>query len=133
MSTMTYKVELNINGQNYSSYNEGFIIAKFEKEKLISLEGLFTCDYIKSQICNKEVILTYYELSEDYSYLELAFELTIKRAEFELPLIVEAYDEEKFLQLITTDIYTDKNNIEKCQKNMKDFKTTNLFKTIDFI
>lgn len=86
---------------------------------------------MKSEICDKEVILTYYELSESYCYLERAFELTIQNAEFQLPLKVVAYDEDKYLELITTEIYTDKEDIEKCKKNMQHYKTTNLFKTIN--
>ena len=131
MITMCYKVDLNEYSQNYSSYNEGFIIAKIQGDKLVSLEGLFTCDYLECEICQKEVILKYYKLSENYCYLHPYFEMIIENKNFKLPLRIQSYDDDGMLrQLLTEKICEEQEEIKKCKKEMQDFKMTYLFKTI---
>lgn len=86
MTTKCYEVIFRDSGE---VYNEGYIIAQIENGKLLSLEGVFTCDFLRTKISEEEIVLQYYLNAEGYELFVHDFDVSISRKDFELPLNIE--------------------------------------------
>lgn len=89
--TLYYKVVLR--AEDIFSYNDGFIVIEVEDGNIINLEGIFTTDFVKSNIREEYIFPIYYEsqgtkkLTENFRtiYKKVEIKNFINNPEIELP------------------------------------------------
>ena len=69
-------------------YNEGFIIINLSDERIISMEGILTYDYIKVEMEGNNFVIKYYISDEFSQTLTLEHVFIIQKDNLELPLNV---------------------------------------------
>ena len=104
------------------SYNEGFIILKLEEGRIKDIEGVLTCDYIKSEISDEEVKICYYEFDSECWNLVEKFQIYIKQEYFELPMNLQITDGNHVVEIMTKCKVTNPNIKEKYNKILIDLK-----------
>lgn len=68
--------------------SDGFIVVEIENRKIISLEGLFTVDYLTSKIDDDIIEFEYYTLNETFDEYINTVEIPVRTEEFVLPCTV---------------------------------------------
>lgn len=113
--------------------NQGFIIVKIDDEELISLEGVFTQDYLVAEIENDSICFKYYSRYEEMGDYGKDWEVTMSLDDFELPLNLEAYFEtepqetDTELVIETLRQIVEKTEHQKCESILKKLKNNNVF------
>ena len=83
--TLCYKAVARKTGEMVS---DGFIVVEIENRKIISLEGLFTVDYLTSKIDDDIIEFEYYTLNETFDEYINTVEIPVRTEEFVLPCTV---------------------------------------------
>ena len=65
--------------------SDGFIVIETENRKIISLEGIFTVDYLTSKIDDDIIEFEYYTLNETFNEYINTVEIPVRTEEFVLP------------------------------------------------
>lgn len=65
--------------------NYGFIIVRISNGQLVSLDGVFTFDYLHGNIIDHGICLEYYSGDQNYQLSE-EWSFFIKESDFELPI-----------------------------------------------
>lgn len=113
--------------------NQGFIIVKIDNEKPISLEGVFTQDYLVAEIENGSICFKYYSRYEEMGDYEKDWEVTISLDNFELPLNIEVYfktelqETDAELVIETLRQIVEKTEHQRCESVLKKLKNNNVF------
>ena len=68
--------------------SDGFIVVEIENRKIISLEGIFTVDYLTSKIDDDIIEFEYYTLNETFNEYINTVEIPVRSEEFVLPCTV---------------------------------------------
>lgn len=124
MKTLYYAVKIRDIG---FMANEGFIIVKLEKNRIKSIEGILTEDFIIADINNNSILLNYYT-REDYigEYLkEFSIDLDYNDIEIPLNITIDLDFKTVEIQTVKKIVETDKQN--NCEKILQEIKN-NVFK-----
>lgn len=124
MKTLYYVVKIRDIG--FMS-NEGFIIVKLEKNRIKSIEGILTEDFIIADINNNSILLNYYT-REDYigEYLK-EFSIDLDYNDIEIPLNITIDLNSKTVEIQTVKKIEEKDKQNNCEKILQDIKN-NVFK-----
>ena len=124
MKTLCYVVKIRDIG--FMS-NEGFIIVKLEKNRIKSIEGILTEDFIIADINNNSILLNYYT-REDYigEYLK-EFSIDLDYNDIEIPLNITIDLNSKTVEIQTVKKIEEKDKQNNCEKILQDIKN-NVFK-----
>lgn len=124
MKTLYYVVKIRDIG--FMS-NEGFIIVKLEKNRIKSIEGILTEDFIIADINNNSILLNYYT-REDYigEYLK-EFSIDLDYNDIEIPLNITIDLNFKTVEIQTVKKIEEKDKQNNCEKILQDIKN-NVFK-----
>lgn len=124
MKTLYYVVKIRDIG--FMS-NEGFIIVKLEKNRIKSIEGILTEDFIIADINNNSILLNYYT-REDYigEYLK-EFSIELDYNDIEIPLNITIDLNFKTVEIQTVKKIEEKDKQNNCEKILQDIKN-NVFK-----
>lgn len=68
--------------------SDGFIVIEIENRQIISLEGIFTVDYLTSKIYDDIIEFKYYTLNEGFNKYIKTVEIPVRTEEFVLPCTV---------------------------------------------
>lgn len=124
MKTLYYAVKIRDIG--FMS-NEGFIIVKLEKNKIKSIEGILTEDFIIADINNNSILLNYYAREDDIGEYLKEFSIDLDYNDIEIPLNITIDLDFKTVEIQTVKeiVETDKQN--NCEKILQEIKN-NVFK-----
>lgn len=124
MKTLYYAVKIRDIG--FMS-NEGFIIVKLEKNKIKSIEGILTEDFIIADINNNSILLNYYAREDDIGEYLKEFSIDLDYNDIEIPLNITMDLDFKTVEIQTVKeiVETDKQN--NCEKILQEIKN-NVFK-----
>ena len=105
--------------------SDGFIVVEIENRKIISLEGLFTVDYLTSKIDDDIIEFEYYTLNETFDEYINTVEIPVRTEEFVLPCTVTLVlkDGNKF-EIEIIDRVFDKQLENYYQESLKKFKSS---------
>lgn len=100
-------------------------LLKLKIEKIISLEGLFTVDYLTSKIDDDIIEFEYYTLNETFDEYINTVEIPVRTEEFVLPCTVTLVlkDGNKF-EIEIIDRVFDKQLENYYQESLKKFKSS---------
>lgn len=120
--TLCYKAVARKTGEMVS---DGFIVVEIENQKIISLEGLFTVDYLISKIDDDIIEFEYYTLNETFDEYINTVEIPVRTEEFVLPCTVTLVlkDGNKF-EIEIIDRVFDKQLENYYQESLKKFKSS---------
>lgn len=124
MKTLYYAVKIRDIG---FMANEGFIIVKLEKNKIKSIEGILTEDFIIADINNNSILLNYYAREDDIGEYLKEFSIDLDYNDIEIPLNITIDLDFKTVEIQTVKeiVETDKQN--NCEKILQEIKN-NVFK-----
>ena len=132
METLYYDVILREYGYLYTDdreagiYNEGFLIIQREGERIKNIEGVLTCDYIKSERSREYVRILYYVLNYSNSKLVKQCDIFIKE-DYELPINLQIEFPDIEVEIITRRKVTNLAIKEKYNQRLAEFKKNNVF------
>lgn len=132
METLYYDVILREYGYLYTDdreagiYNEGFLIIQREGERIKNIEGVLTCDYIKSERSREYVRILYYVLNYSNSKLVKQCDIFIKE-DYELPINLQIEFPDIEVEIITRRKVTNLAIKEKYNERLAEFKKNNVF------
>lgn len=132
METLYYDVILREYGYLYTDdreagiYNEGFLIIQREGERIKNIEGVLTCDYIKSEKSLEYVRILYYVLNYSNSKLVKQCDIFIKE-DYELPINLQIEFPDIEVEIITRRKVTNLAIKEKYNQRLAEFKKNNVF------
>lgn len=124
MTIKAYRVVLR---EYDKSFNDGYIIVKFQNKKIKSLEGIFTCDYLTSIISEEYISIIYYALSENGKVLEPKCMVSINLEDFRFPINMNIKLESSIVEVSTQGIIKDKELIVHYQEQIQYLKATAVF------
>ena len=103
----------------------GFIVVEIENRKIISLEGIFTVDYLTSKIDDDIIEFEYYTLNETFNEYINTVEIPVRTEEFVLPSTVTLVlkDGNKF-EIEIIDRVFDKQLENHYQESLKKLKSS---------
>ena len=103
----------------------GFIVVEIENRKIISLEGIFTVDYLTSKIDDDIIEFEYYTLNETFDEYINTVEIPVRTEEFVLPSTVTLVlkDGNKF-EIEIIDRVFDKQLENHYQESLKKLKSS---------
>lgn len=124
MKTLYYAVKIRDIG---FMTNEGFIIVKLEKNRIKSIEGILTEDFIIADINNNSILLNYYAREDDIGEYLKEFSIDLDYNDIEIPLNITIDLDFKTVEIQTVKeiVETDKQN--NCEKILQEIKN-NVFK-----
>lgn len=124
MKTLYYAVKIRDIG---FMANEGFIIVKLEKNRIKSIEGILTEDFIIADINNNSILLNYYAREDDIGEYLKEFSIDLDYNDIEIPLNITIDLDFKTVEIQTVKeiVETDKQN--NCEKILQEIKN-NVFK-----
>ena len=105
--------------------SDGFIVVEIENRKIISLEGIFTVDYLTSKIDDDIIEFEYYTLNETFNEYINTVEIPVRTEEFVLPCTVTLVlkDGNKF-EIEIIDRVFDKQLENHYQESLKKLKSS---------
>lgn len=105
--------------------SDGFIVVEIENRKIISLEGIFTVDYLTSKIDDDIIEFEYYTLNEMFNEYINTVEIPVRTEEFVLPCTVTLVlkDGNKF-EIEIIDRVFDKQLENHYQESLKKLKSS---------
>ena len=68
--------------------SDGFIVIETENRKIISLEGIFTVDYLTSKVHNDIIEFEYFTLNETFNEYIKTVEISVRTEDFVVPCTV---------------------------------------------
>lgn len=109
-------------------YNEGFLIVNLDGERIISMEGVLTCDYIKAKMEKDNLIIKYYALDDYFQTLVEEFKIQICYENLEIPLNIRVSNyNETTIEIKTTRKISNNEIKKKYDERLKKFKENNVF------
>lgn len=124
MKTLYYAVKIRDIG--FMS-NEGFIIVKLEKNKIKSIEGILTEDFIIADINNSSILLNYYAREDDIGEYLKEFSIDLDYNDIEIPLNIRIDLDFKTVEIQTVKKIEEKDKQNNCEKILQELKN-NVFK-----
>ena len=124
MKTLYYVVKIRDIG--FMS-NEGFIIVKLEKNRIKSIEGILTEDFIIADINNNSILLNYYTREDDIGEYLKEFSIDLDYNDIEIPLNITIDLNSKTVEIQTVKKIEEKDKQNNCEKILQDIKN-NVFK-----
>lgn len=124
MKTLYYAVKIRDIG--FMS-NEGFIIVKLEKNKIKSIEGILTEDFIIADINNSSILLNYYAREDDIGEYLKEFSIDLDYNDIEIPLNIRIDLDFKTVEIQTVKKIEEKDKQNNCEKILQEIKN-NVFK-----
>lgn len=124
MKTLYYVVKIRDIG--FMS-NEGFIIVKLEKNKIKSIEGILTEDFIIADINNSSILLNYYAREDDIGEYLKEFSIDLDYNDIEIPLNITIDLNFKTVEIQTVKKIEEKDKQNNCEKILQEIKN-NVFK-----
>lgn len=124
MKTLYYAVKIRDIG--FMS-NEGFIIVKLEKNKIKSIEGILTEDFIIADINNSSILLNYYAREDDIGEYLKEFSIDLDYNDIEIPLNITIDLNFKTVEIQTVKKIEEKDKQNNCEKILQEIKN-NVFK-----
>lgn len=124
MKTLYYAVKIRDIG--FMS-NEGFIIVKLEKNKIKSIEGILTEDFIIADINNSSILLNYYAREDDIGEYLKEFSIDLDYNDIEIPLNITIDLDFKTVEIQTVKKIEEKDKQNNCEKILQELKN-NVFK-----
>lgn len=123
MKVLYYKVKLR---QIRVMVNEGFIIAYFEKNKLIKVEGVFTLDYLCAYNINGNLHIEYYEnepcsTEERTEYNIFKFVLDVNKISFPLNMTLNLNNLKEKIQILTMEEIKNSSKQKRCIEKVNQF------------
>ena len=126
--TLYYSVEIKEIG---AMINQGFIIVKINNGEIISLEGVFTRDYLVAEIEKDNICFKYYSRYEEIGDYEEEWEILMALTDFELPINLEAHIETEYEQAIfqikTLRPIVEQEKKQRCESILEELKNNNVF------
>ena len=114
--------------EHYHMYNDGFLIVDIEDERILSIEGILTCDYIKAEGNETHIIMKYYNF--DYStqtlmeyFMTIIPQYVIEKI-FNIRIML---DDGNIIDITTTRKITNKETKKKYKEILKEFKENSVF------
>lgn len=124
MKTLYYAVKIRDIG---FMANEGFIIVKLEKNRIKSIEGILTEDFIIADINNNSILLNYYAREDDIGEYLKEFSIDLDYNDIEIPLNITIDLNSKTVEIQTVKKIEEKDKQNNCEKILQDIKN-NVFK-----
>lgn len=124
MKTLYYVVKIRDIG--FMS-NEGFIIVKLEKNRIKSIEGILTEDFIIADINNSSILLNYYAREDDIGEYLKEFSIDLDYNDIEIPLNITIDLDFKTVEIQTVKKIEEKDKQNNCEKILQELKN-NVFK-----
>lgn len=124
MKTLYYVVKIRDIG--FMS-NEGFIIVKLEKNRIKSIEGILTEDFIIADINNNSILLNYYTREDDIGEYLKEFSIDLDYNDIEIPLNITIDLNFKTVEIQTVKKIEEKDKQNNCEKILQEIKN-NVFK-----
>ncbi|MEI3395514.1 MAG: hypothetical protein V8R82_07485 [Clostridia bacterium] len=105
--------------------NDGFIVVEIENDKIVSVDGMFTNDYIRSILREKHIAIEYYCWDYRIKLYVGEVRVPIKLEEVKLPLNVEITTPEgEEFQIETLEQVTDEELSKYYQEKLEKFKNS---------
>ena len=108
--------------------NNGFIIAEIEDNKIISLEGILTLDYLVARIDKNYIFLEYYVIDENFKKYIKDKVIQIRKEDIVLPLMLNIQADGEILEIRTSNRISDSDLVNRYQNDLKNLKS-NVFET----
>lgn len=111
----------------YEMYNEGFLIVKIDDERLLSIEGIITCDYIQGEMKEDNIFMVYYALDYESQILIEDFSAIIPKENIEIPINLRMKIGGDVIEIITKRKITNNAIKKKYEETLKEFKENSVF------
>lgn len=125
--TLYYNVIIKEKFQDYQMHNDGFIIVNLDGERLLGIEGVVTCDYIKAEMREDNLFMVYYSFDCETQMMVEDFETIIPKENIELPFNIKFMKGSDVVKITTEERITNHETKKKYEEILKKFKKNSVF------